>query len=230
VIEGSSHDFLADAFRAATGADIALIRGFRFGTHVRPGPITREALYHFLPIGAQVAVVDSVPGRVIWRQLEASLQGAIAPDPRQWTGGWFAGVSGLTMDVDPYAHVGARIRNVRLRGAPIDTVAGRYSVGGLWFPSEPNAVSNCVPCVANGSGLRLISSPNGARQDAVDVVASYLASHPDSMVSTLVGRVRLVKPLPPSPYRFAEIQPLHGVGERKGLTGRSGQVPSPRPY
>ena len=217
VIEGSSHDFLADAFRDAAKADVALIRGFRFGTHVRPGPITREALYHYLPIGAQVAVVDSVPGRVIWRQLESSLQGAIDPDPRQWTGGWFAGVSGLTMDVDPYARAGARIRNLRLHGAPIDTVAGRYSVAGLWFPSEPNAVSNCVPCVANGNGVRLVFGRAGARQDAVDVVASYLASQPDSTVSPQVGRVRLLKPLPPSPYRFPEIQPLHGVGVRKGI-------------
>jgi 2',3'-cyclic-nucleotide 2'-phosphodiesterase (5'-nucleotidase family) len=216
VIEGSSHDLLADAFRDRANADIALIRGFRFGTHVRPGPITREALYHFLPIGAQVAVVDGVPGSVIWRQLETSLQGAIDPDPRLWTGGWFAGVSGLTIDVDPYAHAGARIRSVRLNGASIDTIAGRYSVAGLWFPSEPNAVSNCVPCVANGGGLRLISGPGGVRQDAVDVVAAYLASQPDSSASPEIGRVRLLRPLPPSPYRFREIQPLHGVGERKG--------------
>ena len=221
VIEGSSHDFLADAFRAAAEADVALIRGFRFGTHVRPGSITREALYHFLPIGGQVAVVDRVPGRVIWRQLESSLQGAIDPDPRQWTGGWLAGVSGMTMDVDPYAHAGARIRNLRVNGVPIDTVAGQYSVAGLWFASEPNAVSNCAPCVANGSRVRLMSGRDGARQDAVEVVATYLAGQRDSTVSPEIGRVRLLKPLPPSPYRFSEIQPLHGVGERKGLTGAS---------
>ena len=91
VMEGSSHDFIGDALRARTGADIALVRGFRFGTHVRPGPITREDLYHFLPIGSQVAVADSVPGRVIWRQLESSLQGALDDDPRQWTGGGSSG-------------------------------------------------------------------------------------------------------------------------------------------
>jgi hypothetical protein len=219
VIEGSSHDFLADAFRATAHADVALIRGFRFGTHVRPGPITREALYHFLPIGGQVAVVDSVPGRVIWRQLESSLQGAIDPDPRQWTGGWFAGVSGMTMDVDPYARAGVRIRNLRINGSPIDTIVGRYSVAGLWFPSEPNAVSNCVPCVANGGGVRLVFGHGAVRQDAVDVVSAYLATQPDSTVSPDVGRVRLLAPLPPSPYRFAEIQPLHGARQRKRAPG-----------
>jgi S-sulfosulfanyl-L-cysteine sulfohydrolase len=210
VLEGSSHDFLADALRLASGADIALLRGFRFGTHVRRGPITREDLYHFLPIGAQVAVVDSVPGLVIWRQLESSLEGALDPDPRRWTGGWFVGVSGLTLDVDPYASEGSRVRNVQWNGVPLDTTGtGRYSVAGLWFPSEPDAVSNCVPCVRVGAGVR--PSPIGDHVDAVDLVAGYLASLRDSTVSPAVGRVRLLKPLPGSRYRFEEIQPLRGT-------------------
>jgi S-sulfosulfanyl-L-cysteine sulfohydrolase len=228
VLEGSSHDLLADAFRAMTGADIALIRGFRFGTHVRPGPITREDLYHYLAIGAQVAVVDSVPGRVIWRQLETSLSGAIDADPRSWTGGWFVGLSGVTIEVDPYASAGARIRAARVNGAPLDTAGPtRYSVAGLWFPSEASAVSNCVPCVSSGAGVRLVPAPDGGRLDAVEIVARYLAAQPDSSVSPKLGRVRLLRALPSSPYRFAEIQPLHGVGRRPGLPDNAGQTTPP---
>jgi S-sulfosulfanyl-L-cysteine sulfohydrolase len=228
VIEGSSHDFLGDALREVSRADIALIRGFRFGTHVRPGPIRREDLYHLLPIGSQVAVADSVPGWVIWHQLESSLQGALDPDPRLWTGGWFVGVSGLTMDVDPYAAIGSRIRDVRVNGVALDTTgARRYSVAGLWFPSEPDAVSNCAPCVTAGAGVRLIMAARGGREDAVDLVVSYLASRPDSTVSPEIGRVRLVRPLPPSPYRFDEIQPLHGVADRSARPGTAGQVTRP---
>jgi hypothetical protein len=212
VLEGSSHDFVSDAIRAATGADIALIRGFRFGTHVRPGPITRADLYHYLPIGAQVAVADSVPGRVIWRQLESSLEGALDTDPGRWTGGWFVGLSGLVVDVDPYGADGARLRGVRMNGSPLATTgARRYSVAGLWFPSEPDAVSNCGVCVSAG-GVRVVTARNGGRVDAVEVVAGYLASLPDSMASPVVGRVRLVRPLPPPRYRFDEIQPLRGAG------------------
>ena len=224
VLEGSSHDFLADAIRAETGADVALLRGFRFGTHVRRGPITRADLYHFLPIGAQVAVVDSVPGRVIWRQLEAALQGALDPDPRNWTGGWFVGVSGVTLDVEPFARAGSRVRDVRVNGVPLDTAATRrYSVAGLWFASESDAVSNCVPCVASGAGVRILETPGGAREDAVEVVVHYLGSRPDSTVSPVVGRVRLLHHLPPSPYRFPEIQPLHGAGQH---AAPAGQTPS----
>jgi hypothetical protein len=162
---------------------------------------------------------------VIWRQLEASLSGAIDADPRTWTGGWFVGLSGLTIDVDPYARRGTRIRSARVNGAPLDTTgARRYAVAGLWFPSEANAVSNCVPCVEAGTGVRLVNSTSGP-EDAVDVVAAYLAAQPDSTVSPTVGRVRLLRPLPPAAYRFAEIQPLHGAGARTDLPGHAGQTP-----
>jgi 2',3'-cyclic-nucleotide 2'-phosphodiesterase (5'-nucleotidase family) len=228
VLEGSSHDLLADAFRRATHADVAVIRGFRFGTHVRPGPITREDLYHYLPIGAQVAVADAVPGKVIWRQLESSLSGAIDPDPAKWTGGWFVGVSGLTVDVDPYAPAGTRIRAVHVAGVPLDTTSGRrYAVAGLWFPSEASAVSNCVPCVGAGASVRLVAGKGGGPADAVEVVAGYLAAQPDSIVEPEVGRVRLVRPLPPSQYRFPELQPLRGVGDPSRPTGTAGQTTPP---
>lgn len=227
VLEGASHDFLSDAMRAATGADVALIRGFRYGTHVRPGPITRADLYHYLPIGGQVAVADSVPGRVLWHYLETSLEGTLAPDPRHWTGGWFVGTSGLALEVDPYRADGARLRSVLVNGAPLDTTmaARRYSVAGLWFPSEPDAVTNCAECVAAGGRVRLVKAPSSGSPDAVEVVAGYLASLPDSTVSPVVGRVRLVRPLPPHLYRFDELQPLHGASNPVTLPRRTGQKP-----
>ena len=228
VMEGSSHDVIGDALRSATRADIALVRGFRFGTHVRPGPITREDLYHFLPIGAQVAVADEVPGKVLWRQLESSLQGALDDDPTHWTGGWFVGVSGVTLDVDPYAPAGSRVRRVRVNGAPIDTTgARRYSVAGLWFPSERDAVSNCIPCVSAGRGVRLVTASRGEAEDAVDVVSRYVAAQPDSTISPIVGRVRLLRPLPAPSYLFPEIQPLHGVADRPSRRSTAGQTAPP---
>lgn len=55
VLSGTSHDLIAEAIRAESGADIGHLRGFRYGTHVAPGPITMEDLFHYLPVGAQVA-------------------------------------------------------------------------------------------------------------------------------------------------------------------------------
>jgi len=224
VLEGSSHDFLADAVRSATGADIALVRGFRFGTHVRPGPITREDLYHFLPVGAQVARADGVPGLVIWRQLESSVGGALDPDPRQWTGGWMVGTSGLTVDIDPYRRAGERVRQVRVRGESLDTTGvRRYSVAGLWFPSEADAVSNCGLCATLASGLSLTRARNGG-VDAVDVVADYVASSPDSTVAPGLGRVRLMRMLPKPEHPFPSLQPLGGVRADSGTAGQNASL------
>lgn len=64
-VEGSAHDFLTDAFRPVginrLGAEmdagtrpanvIGAIRSFRYGTHIKPGPIKREDIYHFVAIG-----------------------------------------------------------------------------------------------------------------------------------------------------------------------------------
>src|SRR5262249_4408524 len=55
VIGGSSHYLLTDAFREALDADVGAIRGFRYGTQVPPGPIRYEDLYHYIPIGPQLA-------------------------------------------------------------------------------------------------------------------------------------------------------------------------------
>ena len=234
VLEGSSHNFLADAVRASTGADIALIRGFRFGTHVRPGPITRADLYHFLPIGAQVARVDGVPGAVIVRQLEASLQGALDSDPGRWTGGWFVGTSGLDITVDPYRPAGQRARDVRLAGVPLDTTgARRYSVAGLWFPTEPRAVSKCAPCVSSAARIDVIGLSGAAAADstgidAVEIVARHLAGLPDSTVAPTTGRVRMQRPLPAPAHGFPVLQPLSGAREQAD-SGARASVPTRAP-
>ncbi|MDH5216741.1 MAG: hypothetical protein OEX19_03530, partial [Gammaproteobacteria bacterium] len=61
VIEGTGHDLITDMFRKMTGADVGGIRGFRYTNSVLDGDdITYKALYHFFPIGAQVAV-GSIP-------------------------------------------------------------------------------------------------------------------------------------------------------------------------
>ncbi|QXP82929.1 bifunctional UDP-sugar hydrolase/5'-nucleotidase [Methylococcus sp. Mc7] len=50
VVEGSSHDLIADAMRWAAGTDAATLRGFRYGTHIPAGqPITMEDIYHLNP-------------------------------------------------------------------------------------------------------------------------------------------------------------------------------------
>jgi len=102
-------------------------------------------------------------------------------------------------------------------------VGSSQSVAGLWFPSEVNAVSNCVPCVTAATRLSLVGSRD-AGVDAVEVVADYLALRPDSTVAPTLGRVRLLRPLPKSNRPFPTLQPLRGA---TGGISSAGQTAPP---
>src|SRR4029077_7051210 len=139
VIEGSAHDFLADAFRIMSKADVAATRGFRYGTVVPPGPIKLEDLYHFVAIGPEIGVVR-IQGRWLKHQLENSAEGSLDPNPANWTGGWLFGFSGLTFDLDPYRPQGFRVSNIRIDGKLLDPEAV-YSYAGYWNADEPDDIN-----------------------------------------------------------------------------------------
>jgi 2',3'-cyclic-nucleotide 2'-phosphodiesterase (5'-nucleotidase family) len=101
VVEGTSHDLIADAMAAVSGAESASIRGFRYGTHVPPGwPITMEDIYHYVPIAAKLGLTSKACGADLKFAIEQSTQGTFASDPTLWAGGWMFGYNGVTMDVD----------------------------------------------------------------------------------------------------------------------------------
>ena len=101
VVEGTSHDLIADAMAAIGQAQSASVRGFRYGTHVRPGDgITMEDIYHYIPIAAKLGRTNKACGADLKFAIEQSIGGTFHPDPGQWTGGWMFGYSGLNYDVD----------------------------------------------------------------------------------------------------------------------------------
>ena len=101
VVEGTSHDLIADAMAAIGQAQSSSIRGFRYGTHVPPGgSITMEDIYHYIPIAAKLGRTNKACGADLKFAIENSIGGTFHPDPGQWTGGWMFGYSGLTYDVD----------------------------------------------------------------------------------------------------------------------------------
>ncbi|MBI3546133.1 MAG: 5'-nucleotidase C-terminal domain-containing protein [Gammaproteobacteria bacterium] len=101
VVEGTSHDLIADAMAALGQAQSASIRGFRYGTHVRPGGvITMNDIYHYIPIASKLGRTDKACGADLKFAIEQSIGGTFHPDPGQWTGGWMFGYSGLNYDVD----------------------------------------------------------------------------------------------------------------------------------
>lgn len=206
VIEGSSHDFLTDAFRAMTGAQLGGITGFRYGTTVAPGPIKLEDIYHFMPIGPQIA-----KGELTGAQIKKTLEGA--PQGEQgrtgeWINGWTAGYSGLTADFDPLASQGNRVSNIRINGQPIDLNAS-YTVAGFYYDLVPTLI-NRVPA----KNISVLKDKDGSILDGTDVVKRYLDSLPSKTVTpdTLkLNRLRLTNPLPESVLGIREMQPLGSV-------------------
>lgn len=206
VIEGSSHDFLTDAFRAMTGAQLGGITGFRYGTTVAQGPIKLEDIYHFMPIGPQIAT-----GELTGAQIKKTLEGA--PQGEQgrvgeWINGWTAGYSGLTADFDPLASQGNRVSNIRVNGQPMDPNAS-YTVAGFYYDLVPTLI-NRVPA----KNISVLKDKDGSILDGTDVVKRYVESLPGRTVTPdklKLNRLRLTNPLPKSALGIREMQPLGSV-------------------
>lgn len=208
VLEGSSHDFLTDAFRVMTGAQLGGITGFRYGTVVAPGPIKLEDLYHFMPVGAQIA-----KGQLSGAQIKKNLEGA--PQGEQgrtgeWINGWTAGYSGLTADFDPLAAQGNRVSNIRINGQPLDPQAS-YTVAGFYYDLLPDQI-NRVPA----KKVDVLRDKDGSPLDGTDVVKMYMESLPDKTLKAealTLNRLRLINPLPKPEHGIREIQPLGSVAK-----------------
>lgn len=204
VMEGSSHDFLADAFKAACDSDLGLMRGFRYGTHVAPGPIKLEDIYHYIPIGPQIACGKMSGDDLRWL-LERGADASLSPYIGWWGGGWQIAFSGLTYDFDASKEYGWRVSNLRANGEPLD-IEKMYSVAGYWYVDNPNLINR-----HRALEINVLKNQDGGVMDATDVVAFYLMSLPDHTVDINANRVRLLKPLPAPVHGNREIQPWHGA-------------------
>ena len=214
VIEGPSHDMIVDAIKWAAGSDFATLRGFRYGTHIKAGPITMQDLYHYMPVGARIAKVYPAYGKNLKDQIENSARGTFDPNPNLWTGGWMFGYAGVNFDLDVYATYGSRGSNIKVNGVlinPTDTSVKPYSVAGYWFADDPKTINNCGSCGGTGATVTVLVDEIGNQLDVTEVVVRYLASLPNRTANPQGHRINLLKPLPPPAFGNPEIQPLRGV-------------------
>lgn len=239
VIEGSSHDFLTDAFKAMSGAEIGAIRGFRYGTHINVGAISYEDLFHFMPIGAQIGS-GKLPGQAIKNQIENAADGSLNPDVSKWTGGWLFNFSGVTMDLDPYAAPtgvapfalsNGRASNIMVNGAPLafkkaDGVTNQtYTYASYWYSADPCKLNTIdVPsCTFDAvtrvpSNITVLKEADGSPMDGTEVVVKYLESLGGAAVNPTLNRIALkdkatgaAAKLPTAKFGFSEVQPLRGA-------------------
>lgn len=158
--EASMGNLIADAMRAATGADIALmngggIRGDR--SYEAGAKLTRRDILSELPFG-NVTVVTELPGA----QVLAALENAVSQVEKG--AGRFAQVSGLRFVFDPAAEPGKRVSEVMVGAAPLD-MAKTYTV----------AVNDYILGGGDGyaslGGGKIITGTGGGQLVANDVMA-----------------------------------------------------------
>ncbi len=109
-------DFVTDAFRDATGADIAITNGGGIRASIQTGAITRKDLVTVFPFGNYV-VTKEITGQA----LKDALEVGVASYPESLGG--FPQVSGVTFQIDISKAVGSRAVNIKVNGKKLNLKA-----------------------------------------------------------------------------------------------------------
>lgn len=110
-------DFIADAFRTATGADVAILNGgsIRADEIINAGPLTRRDVLSMLPFKNKVVKVE-LSGEVLRQVLEHG----VARSAEDAEPGRFPQVSGIRYAFDAQRPAGSRIVDLSINGKPLD--------------------------------------------------------------------------------------------------------------
>lgn len=203
VIESSSHNFIAEAFRIESGADLGVVRGFRYGTHVAKGDIQREDIFHYIPISPWIGIGE-ISAKELLNYLENVAYGSLATDPSLWKGGWNHTVSGTKYNLDPNAKKGHMVSNLRIlqdgKYVAVD-LNKTYTIAGYTYDEEPNKV-NKIPL----KNVKIMLDKDGNKLEAYEVIENYLSKH---NANPELNRITLITPLQKPTHGNREIQPLH---------------------
>ena len=130
--ESTMGDLIADAMKAAVGADIAIMNGGGIRadrTYDAGTKLTRRDILTELPFGNLTALTE-IPGS----QVLAALENGVSQVENG--AGRFPQVSGVTFTYDPSAPAGSRVSEVMVGGAPLEAdklykvASNDYTIGG----------------------------------------------------------------------------------------------------
>ncbi|PTL75346.1 bifunctional UDP-sugar hydrolase/5'-nucleotidase [Vitiosangium sp. GDMCC 1.1324] len=109
--------FVADAYRKATGAEVALINGgsIRSDSVLRPGPLTRRDVLAIHPYPGSVVSIE-----VTGEALRQALEHGVSRSAEEAGPGRFPQVSGIQYAFDVCRPVGDRIVRATVNGEPLD--------------------------------------------------------------------------------------------------------------
>ncbi|HSA70313.1 MAG TPA: 5'-nucleotidase C-terminal domain-containing protein, partial [Burkholderiales bacterium] len=135
---GTVDQLILDALMDVKGSEIAFSPGFRWGTTILPGEtITMEHVMDQTAVTYPYTTVTEMSGEAIKSILEDVCDNLFNPDPYYQQGGDMVRVGGMRYRVDPTQKIGGRIRDMTLRGKPIEA-GKRYKVAS-WAPVAEGA-------------------------------------------------------------------------------------------
>jgi 5'-nucleotidase len=110
-------NFIADAFRQQTGADVAIMNGgsIRADTIIDAGDLTRRDILSILPFPNPVVKLE-----VTGATLRAALEHGVSRSREDKQPGRFPQVSGLRFTFDARRPVGSRVTEITINGQPLD--------------------------------------------------------------------------------------------------------------
>jgi 2',3'-cyclic-nucleotide 2'-phosphodiesterase (5'-nucleotidase family) len=149
--EAAIGNLIADAVKASTGADVAIVNGggIRANKQYPAGvTLTRRDILSELPFGNATSMVE-----VSGAEIRAALENGVSQLENR--AGRFPQVSGLKFEVDSKSPVGSRIVAVSVNGQPLDP-AGKYKVATNNF-----MLAGGDGYVAFGKGKVLIGDTDG---------------------------------------------------------------------
>jgi 5'-nucleotidase len=109
--------YIADAYRKATGADVALFNGgsIRAGRVFSPGPLTKRDVMAILPYENPIVKIE-----VTGATLRAALEHGVSRSAEEKEPGRFPQVSGVRFTFDARKPAGSRVASVEVNGQPLD--------------------------------------------------------------------------------------------------------------
>jgi 5'-nucleotidase len=172
--------YIADSYRASTGADVALLNGgsIRSNMTYGPGVLTKRNVISILPFENPVVKVE-VTGATIRAALEHGVS-RIAEDAEE---GRFPQVSGLEFSFDGRRPSGSRVVGVTIKGQPLDDKRTYTLASNTYLLGGGDGYSMF------GQAKYLISAEEGQVEPTVVMAA---ISSVDSIAPKTDGRIKRV--------------------------------------
>ncbi len=177
-------NFIADAFRKATNADIGFLNGgsIRADLTYNPGTLTKRDILSMLPFNNPVVKIE-----ILGETLREALEHGVARSAEDDEPGRFPQVSGLTYKFDVSRPAGSRIVEAKVAGEPIKDNKN-YTLATTSF-----LVLNGGDGYKMFKNGKVLTDLNKAQKDA-EILENAVKNAPDKLIAPEVeGRIIRIK-------------------------------------